>query len=230
MTPAPNATGRQRLDRDRVVTEAVAMADHTGIDSLSMRNLAAGLGVVPMALYKHVANKDELLDAMIDTVFAEAVFSGRKAWLGALKERAISMRRALLRHRWAIGLMESGTPGPANLAHHEAVMGCLRASAGLDLKTAVHAYSLMDAYIYGFTLQERSPRIDIPEEAKRRLDQVTLRQPAATQDYPYLAEVVEELARSGYDLDREFEFGLDRVLEAVAGLGPSRPRRTGRPS
>ena len=218
---APAGPKRERLDRGRVVSAAVAVADADGMEGVTMRSLASALEVVPMALYKHVANKDELLDAMVDTVFEEVRFSTRRGWRPALRQRAVSMRRALLRHRWAIGLMESGTPGPANLRHHNDVLGCLRQDAGLDLRSAVHAYSLMDAYIYGFALQERNPAIDIPKEARRRLEQISRRHPTVAEDHPHLAEVVAGLTASGHDLNVEFEFGLDLILTAVAGLRPS---------
>ena len=209
---------RVRLSRDRVISAAVVLADQGGIESLSMRNLAQELGVVPMALYKHVANKEELLDGMVDVVFGEVEFRSGSAWRRAMRERAISMREALLRHRWAVGLMESGTPGPANLRHHNAVMGCLRDQAHLSFRMAVHAYSVMDSYIYGFALQEKTLAIDIPAEAERRLERVAERHPSPADEYPYLIEVVVELGKSGYDYTEEFEFGLDLLLDGIERL------------
>jgi len=209
---------RVRLSRDRVISAAVVLADQGGIESLSMRNLAQELSVVPMALYKHVANKEELLDGMVDVVFGEVKIRSGSAWRTAMRERAISMREALLRHRWAIGLMESGTPGPANLRHHNAVMGCLRDQAHLSFRMAVHAYSVMDSYIYGFALQEKALAIDIPAEAERRLERVAERHPSPADEYPYLIEVVVELGKSGYDYTEEFEFGLDLLLDGIERL------------
>jgi AcrR family transcriptional regulator len=206
------------LSRDRVISAAIVLADQGGIESLSMRNLAQELGVVPMALYKHVANKDELLDGMVDVVFGEVEVGSGPAWRAALRERAISMREALLRHRWAIGLMESGTPGPANLRHHNAVMGCLRDQAHLSFPMAVHAYSVMDSYIYGFALQEKTLATDIPAEAERRRERVAERHPSPADEYPYLIEVVVELGKSGYDYTEEFEFGLDLLLDGIERL------------
>ena len=211
-------THRARLSRDRVIGAAVVLADQGGIESLSMRNLAQELGVVPMAIYKHVANKDELLDGMVDVVFGEVEVRSGAAWRTALRERAISMREALLRHRWAIGLMEPGTPGPANLGHHNAVMGCLRDQAHLSFPMAVHAYSVMDSYIYGFALQEKTLAIDIPAEAERRRERVAERHPSPADEYPYLIEVVVELGKSGYDYTEEFEFGLDLLLDGIERL------------
>src|SRR5580698_1504707 len=124
--PKPNA-GRTRLSRPLVLQAAVALADADGLDGFSMRRLAQELGVVPMALYKHVANKDELLDGMVDIVFGEIELpSADLDWRSAMRNRATSTREALKRQAWAIGLMESRHPGPANLRNHNAVMGCLR--------------------------------------------------------------------------------------------------------
>ena len=120
---------------------------------------------MPMALYKHVANKEELLDGMVDIVFSEIELpSGDLDWRSAMRRRAISTREALKRHSWAIGMMESRHPGPANLRNHNAVMGCLR-EAGFSFEMAIHAYSVQDAYIYGFALQERDLGFETPDSA-----------------------------------------------------------------
>lgn len=215
---------RRPLSRERVIGAAVALADAEGIDSLNMRNLAEGLGVAPMALYKHVDNKDDLIDGMVDVAFREAGFSSSgDGWRATLRERAISLREALARHPWAIGLMESRSPGPANLKHHNAVLRCLRVDAGLSFWTAVHALSLMDAYIYGFALQEQTLPPDLPSEADERLRTVTGRDPSAADKYPYLVEVAVELGMSGYDFAHEFEFGLHVLLDGIERLRHAEP-------
>src|SRR5215472_9097154 len=142
---------RAPLSRDRVLRAAVALADTGGISSLSMRKLGEALGVEAMSLYNHVASKGDLLDGMIDVVFGEIDLPpGDVDWKSAMRQRAISVREALRRHPWAIGLMESRTsPGPATLRHHDAVLGCLR-GAGFSIEMTAHAYSLLDSYIYGF--------------------------------------------------------------------------------
>src|SRR3954454_23830183 len=129
----------------------MAHADRLGLHELSMRKLAEVLHVAPMALYRHIANKDDLIDAMIDVVFTEIELPARDAdWRTAMRQRAISVCDALARHRWAIGLMESRLhPGPANLRHHDAVLANLRA-AGFSVELTAHAYSVLDSYIYGF--------------------------------------------------------------------------------
>ncbi len=208
------APRRERLTRHRVIGAAVALADRDGIGALSMRNLAESLGVVPMAIYKHVANKEELLDGMVDVVFAEAAFPVDGGWKAAMRRRAISMRDALARHAWAIGRMESGVPGPANLRHHNATMGCLR-GARFSFPTAVHAYSVMDSYIYGFALQEKNLPADIPAEAETRVRRVEQEHPSSAEEYPYLMDLAVELAKSGYDYTTEFETGLDLILDGI---------------
>jgi len=200
-----------------VLQAAVALADEAGLEAFSMRGLAQDLGVVPMALYKHVANKEELLDGMVDIVFSEIELPSRKLdWCSAMRHRAISTREALQRHNWAIGMMESRQPGPANLRNHNAVMGCLR-EAGFSFEMAVHAYSVQDAYIYGFALQEKDLGLETPdsagEAAQRRAETI-----GSLDDYPYLAEVVTKLPESGYDNAVEFAWGLDLILDRLEQL------------
>jgi AcrR family transcriptional regulator len=218
-------TTRKPLSRERVLQAAVALADEAGLEAFSMRALAQELGVVPMALYKHVANKDELLDGMVDSVFSEIALPPTDVdWRSAMRRRAISTREALQRHGWAIGMMESRRPGPANLRNHNAVMGCLR-GAGFPFEMAIHAYSVQDAYIYGFALQERDTGFETPdsagEAAQRRAATI-----GALEDYPHLAEIVTQLPASGYDNAVEFAWGLDLILDGLERLrhGGAAPR------
>jgi AcrR family transcriptional regulator len=222
MTPKTN-TSRTRLSKPLVLQAAVALADQDGLDGFSMRRLAQELGVVPMALYKHVANKDDLLDGMVDIVFGEIDNpSIDDDWRTAMRRRAISVRDVLKRHSWAIGLMETRNPGPANLRNHNAVMGCLR-HAGFSFWTAIHAYSLQDAYIYGFALQEKTLGFqtagDAGEAAQRRAQAI-----GALNDYPHLVEIATRLPETGYDNATEFAWGLDLILD-----GLDRRRHTPRP-
>jgi AcrR family transcriptional regulator len=215
----PTNTRRTRLNRARVLQAAVALADEAGLNGFSMRGLAQELGVVPMALYKHFANREELLDGMVDLVFSEMDSPSIGGdWRSALRRRALSARDALKRHSWAIGLMESRHPGPANLRHHNATMGCLR-EAGFSFEMAIHAYSVQDGYVYGFALQEKDLGFETPasagEAAQRRAERVTAEQSSALVDYPYLAEVVTRLPESGYDSAFEFEWGLDLILDGL---------------
>ncbi|HEX3802787.1 MAG TPA: TetR/AcrR family transcriptional regulator [Solirubrobacteraceae bacterium] len=210
----PTNTSRARLSSPLVLQAAVALADEYGLEGFSMRRLAQELEVVPMALYKHVANKDELLDGMVDIVFGEIEApSIDHDWRSAMRRRATSTREALNRHSWAIGLMETRSPGPANLRNHNAVMGCLR-EAGFSFQTAIHAYSVQDAYIYGFALQEQTLGFETPrdagEAAQRRAQAI-----GAFDDYPYLAEIATKLTESGYDSAVEFAWGLELILDGL---------------
>jgi len=209
-------TRETSLTKNRIVEAAVALADAGGFDSLSMRSLAAELGAAPMALYRHVTNKEDLLDGMVDVVFAEMyppAIGGD--WKTELRERGISARAALQRHHWAVGLMETRLhPGPASAAHHNATMGCLR-EAGFPFREAVHAYNLLDSYTYGFALQEQTIPFETPEESAEAA-KATVGERG--DEYPYLAEVVVELAKKGYDYTEEFEFGLDLVLDGLEGF------------
>jgi AcrR family transcriptional regulator len=203
------------LTRQRVLEAAIALADEGGSAALSMRKLAQQLGVEAMSLYNHVTNKEDLLDGMVDLVFAEIGLPEPGAdWKAALRQRAIATRTALKRHRWAIGLMESRSrPGPTNLRHHDAVLGCLR-EAGFSIAMAAHAYSVLDSYIYGFTLNEQSLPFDTSEEVAE-LGRRYLRELLANQ-YPYLAEmIVEHAMQPGYDYADEFVFGLDLILDGL---------------
>jgi AcrR family transcriptional regulator len=211
----PAREPRIPLSRDRVLRAGVAFADESGIATLSMRRLGDTLGVEAMSLYNHVANKDDLLDGMVDLVFSEIDLpSGGADWKTAMRQRAVSARQALSRHRWAIGLMESRTsPGPATLRHHDAVIGSIR-KGGFSIDMAAHALSVLDAYIYGFALQEASLPFDTPEETTE-VAQMILRQ-LPPDEYPHLIELaVEHVLRPGYDYGDEYEFGLDLILDGL---------------
>ena len=212
---AARPRGRQPLTRERVLDTALRLADQGGLEALSMRKLGQALGVEAMALYYHFANKERVLDGIVDLVFGEIDVPAIGAdWKTALRERAISVRDALARHRWAIGLMESRTnPGPANLRHHDAVIGCLRA-AGFDMAMAAHAYSALDAYIYGFALT----KMNLPFESTTDIADMaeTMLEPFPLGEYPNLADFISEHAmKPGYDFGDEFEYGLDVILDGL---------------
>jgi AcrR family transcriptional regulator len=211
----PTTNPRVRLTRERVLQSAVAHADAVGLEALTMRTLAEMLGVAPMALYRHVANKDDLIDAMVDVVFMEiGVPAGGGDWRTSMRRRAIAVREALARHRWAVGLMESRrNPGPANLRHHDAVLGRLRA-AGFDVRQTAHAYSLLDSYIYGFALT----KANLPFDTSEPVGDVAgaMLAPFPANEYPNLVEFLEEhVLQPVYDYEDEFEFGLDVLLGAL---------------
>jgi AcrR family transcriptional regulator len=212
-----DTTARVPLSRERVLRAAVTFADEHGIASLSMRKLGEVLGVEAMSLYNHVANKDELLDGMVDLVFAEIDLpAGEGDWKAAMRERAESARQALRRHPWAIALMSTRTsPGPATLRHHNAVIGSLRAG-GFSVEMTAHAFSAIDSYIYGFALQEATLPLGDTDEETAEVAKMMLAQVPADQ-YPHLTEfTVEHVLQAGYDYGDEFIFGLDLILD---GLG-----------
>ena len=212
-SPAPRL--RVPLNRERVLRAAVAFADEHGIASVSMRKLGEALGVEAMALYNHVANKDELLDDMVDVVFGEiGPPPGAADWRAAMRERAVSARRVLSQHPWAIGLMESRrSPGPATLRHHDAVIGCLR-NAGFSIEMTAHSFAVLDSYIYGFALQEANLPFDTPAGTSEVAEAILARVPA--EEYPHLFELTRfHILQPGYDYGNEYEFGLDLILDSL---------------
>jgi AcrR family transcriptional regulator len=219
MTDGRPAAGKAGLSREAILRAAVRLADAEGVDGVSMRKLAEGFGATAMALYRHVANKDDLLDGMVDLVFGEVETPRDVGWRAAMRQRAASMRAALRRHPWAVDLMEARQPGPANLRYHNAGLACLREAAGLPIRDAIDAYNLMDSYIYGFALQEKTLPDDIAAEAKARRDTLTSADPSLAEQFPYLIEVVDELATSGYDYTEQFERGLDVILDGIQQPG-----------
>jgi AcrR family transcriptional regulator len=221
MTTTGHAAARRTpLSRGQVLQAAVTLADESGIGALSMRKLGQVLGVEAMSLYNHVASKGDLLDGMIDVVFSEVGLPAGAGWKAAMRQRAISVREVLGRHRWAIGLMESrSSPGPATLRHHDAVLGCLR-GAGFSVELTAHAYSLLDSYIYGFALQEASLPFGTTEETAQVAQDIAGQMPAG--EYPHLAELVTAHAlQPGYQYGREFEIGLDLILDALERIADS---------
>lgn len=210
-----SAEPREGLNTQRVLREALRLADAEGLEALSMRRLGRELGAGAMSLYHYVANKDELLDGMIDLVFAEIELpSSEGDWQEAMRRRSTSARDVLVRHAWAVSLMESRThPGPANLRHREAVVACLR-RAGFSIEMATHANWLLDSYVYGFVLQVATLPFDTADELAAMTEEVFIPQlPPA--EYPYLNESAEALVAAGYDPAHEFAFGLAVIIDAL---------------
>lgn len=208
-------SGRSPLTRDRVLDTALALADEGGLEALSMRRIGKALGVEGMALYNHVANKDDILDGIVDRVLAEIPLPSTKGdWKAEMRGRADAARRLFLRHPWAIGLLESRHSGssPARLSYFDAVLGCLR-SAGFSATMSMRAFSIIDSFVYGFILQELS----LPFDDSAGLDEVgedLLRQMA--DDYPHLTEATVQAMADGWDYSDQFRFGLDLILDALA--------------
>ena len=210
----PRAKARTALSRERVLRAALALADTVGTETPTMRRLAEVLGVAPMALYRHVANKDDLVDGLVDLVFGQIDLppSGTD-WKTAMRARAISAREVLARHPWAVALMESRrNPGPTTLRHHDAVLASLRQS-GFSVAMAAHAYSVLDSYIYGFALGQKSLPFDASNVAEVAQSMLKV---FPVDAYPYLAEIMfEHVMKAGYDYGNEFEIGLDLILNGL---------------
>jgi AcrR family transcriptional regulator len=216
----PATDSRAHLSRERVLETAVAFADRHGLEALSMRKLGDALGTSAMALYYYVPNKERLLDGMIEIVFGEIEPPAAGGdWKVEMRKRALSTRAALRRHPWAVGEMEGRSEhGPANLRLHNDVLGCLR-SAGFSVAQTVRAYSVQDAYIYGFALQERDMTPETADEFAAVAQQQMVDYQAVLADYPYLVEVVGGyVAKEGYDYETEFLFGLDLILDGLEKL------------
>lgn len=212
------AEPRPVLSRDRVLRSAISIADREGIEALSMRKLGKTMQVEAMSLYNHVSNKEDLIDGIVDMVFAEiALPPDSGEWKESLRRRAISAHEALRRHPWAIALMQSrAKPGPATLRHHDSVLGCLR-TAGFTIGMAAHAVSVMDGYIYGFALQQRSLPFHSSEEVAAVAENILQALPA--DEYPHLSEmIIDHALKPGYDYASEFEFGLNLILAGLARL------------
>jgi AcrR family transcriptional regulator len=210
---------RTPLSRDRILQAALDLADREGLEACTMRKLGAQLGVEAMSLYRHVTSKEDLLSGLIDRVFAEVDVAdpGSGDWRTAMRERAHSHRGAMRRHPWAIGHMEGRMrPGAESLRVHDATLGVLR-EGGFSFRAAVHANSGVDAYVYGFALQER----DLPARANRDTAQVMREQAREVPDmakFAYLVEAMNAFAEAGYDYDAEFAFGLELILDGIERL------------
>ncbi len=208
---------RPALSRERVLRAAVALADAHGIDAVTMRRLAEAVDVKPMSLYHHLANKDEVVDGMVDAVFAEIELPPAElGWEEAARLRARSARRVLSAHPWAVPLLESRrSPGPATLRHHDAVIGAYRRD-GFDVAMAARAVSVVDAYVYGFVLTEAALPFDATDGEQVSKDVEEIMAPMDGDAHPHLAELVTaHVLQPGYSFAAEFEWGLDLILDGL---------------
>jgi AcrR family transcriptional regulator len=202
------------LTKDRILGAAVDLADREGLGALTMRRLGAELGFEAMALYKHVANKEEILDGMVELIVGQIEIPETGAdWREAMRRRAISAREVLSKHSWVIGLLEArGSSGPTTMSYLNAILGNLMA-AGFPMEYAAHAFSLLDSYIYGQVIQETSMGPSTPEDptepAPSARDQTTM------SEYPHLIAMYEHAQTFEYTFDGEFEFGLELILDGL---------------
>jgi AcrR family transcriptional regulator len=214
-TPArPRRSRRGTLSRERVLDAALVLADAGGLESLTMHAIGRRLGVQAMSLYRHVEDKADLLDGLVDLVVSEIEMPMSSAdWKAAMRQRATSARQVFVRHPWAIGLVESRRRmGVVTLRHHEWVLGVLM-GAGFSPVMAARAYNLLDSYVYGFALQEPSLTYGSPEE-HAEVGQATLRQ-VLPDEYPHLARVAREFIEAGSEYGEGFEFGLELILDGI---------------
>ncbi|WP_433528134.1 TetR/AcrR family transcriptional regulator [Micromonospora sp. CA-263727] len=206
---------RPALSHDRIIEAAVRVADRGGISQVSMRNVGKELGVEAMSLYHHLAGKDALLDGLANWIFTQIELPDpQRPWRPAMAERAESSRRALSRHPWALGLVESRrSPLPALLRHHETVLACLRRN-GFPVTLASHAFSAIDAYVYGFVLTELNLPFEADGGADGFVDEIRHALPA--DEYPHLVEMItNQVVGRNYSYGDEFGFGLDLILDSL---------------
>jgi AcrR family transcriptional regulator len=201
------------LNRERILQAALRLADLEGLESLSMRKLAQVLGVQAMSLYNHVANKDDLIDGIVDRVVSEiAVPDLTIDWKTAMRQRAISAHTVLLRHPWAtMVLMSRVNVGPAMLRYVDTTLGCLQ-EAGFSFEMADHAWNALDSHIYGFTLQ----KLNFPFEAEEYSEAAKTGLPLIPADkYPYLNRLTQYVIEDRYDGLHDFKFGLELLLDGL---------------
>lgn len=214
---------RAPLTRERVLRAALDLADERGIEALSMRELGRRLEVEAMSLYNHVSNKDDVLDGILDLAVGEIDLpSDAVDWREAMRRRAVSARRVFDRHRWAIALNDTRpTGGPARLHYFEWVIGTLR-GAGFSVELALHAFSALDSYVYGFGRQQ----LGVDAGAGDSSEMIAAFLAAIpTDEFPYIHEAIAHMLHATWDEDADFEFGLGLILD-----GLERAREAARPS
>ncbi len=215
-TKNSDTKSRVPLSKERVLHTAIRLADESDIEVLSMRKLAQALGVKAMSLYNHVANKDDIIDGIVDIVVSEIEVPDLTAdWKTAMRHRATSAHAVLLRHPWATMPMVSRiNVGPAMLRYVDATLGCLF-EAGFSPEMADHAWNVIDSHIYGFTLQELNFPIEAAEYSATATDYLPM---IPADKYPYMNRLSHQVAEGHYDGIHEFEFGLDLILDGLDRL------------
>jgi AcrR family transcriptional regulator len=212
------ARGSTALERDRIIAAAVELADEIGAEALTIRKLADALDAKPMTLYSYIDGKDDILDGMVDQVFAEIDLPDPELpWRAAVRGRCVSAREVLSRHTWAVPLLESRrSPGHATLEHHDAMLGCLF-RGGLPVAVVAHAYAVLDAFVYGFAIQEASLPATEGSEMQELAQEMASAMPADV--FPHLARfTIEHVTVAGYTFGASFEVGLDVLLDGIERL------------
>jgi AcrR family transcriptional regulator len=204
------------LSRERILRAALHLADQHGIEALSMRKLAEDLGVQAMSLYNHVANKDDLIDGIVNIVISEIEVPDLTIdWRTAMRRRATSAHAVLLRHPWAtMPIVSRVNVGPAMLRYIDATIGCF-VEAGFSYEMADHAWNAIDNHIYGFTLQALNFPFDPSEYAEQAASFISYIPP---EQYPYMNALSHRVIDRTYDGLHEFEFGLNLILDGLDRL------------
>ncbi len=205
---------RTPLTTEGIIEAAARVADEVGLNGVSMRSVGRELGVEAMSLYHHIANKDALLDKMTDWIFTTITNPVvGEPWRPAMETRAHSARLVLRAHPWGLGLIESRrSPGPATLEHHNSVLGCLR-TAGFSVELAAHAFSVLDAYVFGFVLTE----VNLPFEDSESITEFIANLGDLAEQFPHLAEMIEvQVSGRDYQYGNEFQHGLALILDGLA--------------
>lgn len=215
-TSGSDTTPHLPLSRERVLRAALQLADEGGIESLSMRKVAEALGVRAMSLYNHVANKDDMIDGIVDRVVSDIELPRFDLdWKTAMRRRAISAHEVLLKHPWAaMAIMSRINVGPAMLRYVDRTIGCLR-EAGFSWEMADHAWNAIDSHIYGFTLQELNFPVKATEYAETAETFISHIPP---DQYPYMHQLSLFIIDGSYDGLHDFELGLDFILEGLDRL------------
>lgn len=211
---------REPLTRERIFKKALELADKGGIESVSMRQIAQGLNVEAMSLYKHIANKEDIMDGFVELLFEQMTLPPAESkWQEALRERAYSLRKVLNKYPWASSLIETRSfLGPARLRHHDNMIGILR-NGGFSIEAAYNILIAITSYTYGFAIMEQawfSPAV----EPEKKLSKAHAPPPISSTDYPHLLEMLNFVsgkgdgqARPQPGLASEFEFGLNNLLQ-----------------
>ena len=219
--PASQANRREPMSRDRVLGTAIGLADSEGIGALTMRRLAQELGVEAMTLYHYVANKDEMLDGMVDLVAGEVELpDGGGDWKGATRQRALAARDVFIRHPWVVALWIRLRVGPKRIGYMDSALRTYR-EAGLSPEITEKAFHAVENHIIGYTLQAEA--FPLAEEDLAEAGQAFLRI-LSTEQYPYLAEHVTQHLEKGTLDEGDFEFGLDLILDGVERLAEEEAR------
>lgn len=211
---AGRRAARLPLNRDRVLAAAVEIADERGVGAVTMREVSSRLGVEAMSLYNHVANKDDILDGMVDVVIEQVDLPAYvEQWREAMRCRAVSAHEVFGRHPWAPMLIDSReSSGPSRLRYFDWVLGTLM-KAGFSLDGAARAFSLLDSYVYGFGIQQFNVSASGDATTEEMAEAILAYIPAEL--YPYLHRLASHAMESGYDAEADFDFGLDIILDGL---------------